>query len=322
MDLRNRAYWKQQAREKLATASCDPKKLTLFHSGVIVGFSLLLSLISILLNEGIATTGGLSGIQTRNLLQTIQAVLNLTFSIAQPFWVVGITFAYICIVRNQQSDRESLLQGFRRLGPVLRLNLLRGCLYILPAFPCAYIASYLALYISPELYTLLEPIVTQIVENPNTDVYALIAQIPTGELIHAIVPLLIVFGLLYLTIVVFFRLRLRFADYLIVDDPRIGAIAAMKESFRLTKGRNISLFLLDLSFWWYHALTAVAIVFAFANELLPYMGVELPISYEWSTLICYCIYGAIILSLDYTVRPRVEATYAVVYDSLRNSQGN
>ncbi len=320
MNLRNRAYWKQKAQEKLQAASFDPKKLTLFHGAVIVGLSLLLSLISIAINAGIADTSGLGGIQNRNLLQTVMAMLNMAYSIAQPFWVVGLTFAFICIVRNRYADRQTLLRGFYRLGPVLRLNLLKYGLYLLLAFPCAYIASSLAMSISSDLIVLLKPIVAEMADNPNADVYAMIEQLPTGEFLRAMAPLLIVFTVLYVAVIAYLNYRLYCAGYLIVDDPRMGAIAAMKESFRLTKGNCISLFLLDLSFWWYHALTIVAALVAFANELLPYMGIELPISHEWSTVICYCIYGAIILALDYTVRPQVEATYALVYDALRNPQ--
>ena len=168
------------------------------------------------------------------------------------------------------------------------------------------------------MYTLFEPLALEMQNNPNADIYAMMAQIPVGELLGATWPMLILFTVMYLAIVIVFAYRFQFADYLILDDPKIGAIQALKNSFHMTKGILGGLVMLDLSFLWYHALQALAALFAFTDLILTYSGISLPVSRDMASIISACIYAALVLTMDYTIRPRVEATYALVYDRRRN----
>lgn len=318
MDIKNRKGLKEQAQILLDCCDNAPRKLTLIHSGVFLGLSLVISLITLMLNHGIAGTGGLSGIQTRNILQTIQSVLDLVYTITLPFWLVGLGYVYMQTVRKQMPQTQSLLRGFHRFGPVLRLNLLKWILLFAGAFPCAFISSYAGMMLSPKMYTIFEPLALEMQNNPNADVYAMIAQIPVGQLLGAIWPMLILFTLMYLGVVIFFAYRFQFANYLILDDPGLGAIQALKTSFHMTKGIFRDLVMLDLSFLWYHGLQALASLFAFVDVILIYSGISLPISRDVASMISYCIYAGLALTMDYTIRPRVETTYALVYDSRRN----
>ena len=318
MDLKNRKGLKDQAQKLVDRCDNQPRKLTWINSAVYLGLSLVISLITLALNHGIAGTGGLSGIQTRNILQTIQSMLNLVYTIAQPFWLVGLAYVYMQTVRKQMPQTQSLLRGFHRFGPVLRLNLLKWLLLFMVAFPCAFISSYAGMMLSPKMYTLFEPLALEMQQNPNADIYAMMAQIPVKELLGATWPMLILFTVMYLGAVIFFAYRFQFADYLILDDPKLGAIQALKNSFHMTKGIFKDLVMLDLSFLWYHALQAFATLFAFADLFLTYSGISLPISQDVASIISFCIYAALVLAMDYTIRPRVEATYALVYDRRRN----
>ena len=311
--MKIRTSWKLEAQQKLDTGYDQLRKITVFHSAITLGISLLLSALALLIEHFVADTGGLSGIQTRNMLQTLQSLLNSLYSIVQPFWMIGILFAYMCHNRGQQPRREHLLAGFRRLGPVFRLYLLKGLLLVVMAMPCAYLAAMLTVHMSQELITVLKPVTDALANDPAADVEQLIQQIPLKELLGAMIPTLAVFGGLYLTVLVYFGCRMRFASYVVLDTPKCGAMAAIKESFRMTKGRVGTLLMLDLSFWLYYVLLGLATILAFADLLLPQFGVPLP---QWAGLICYSLYAAAMLGLDYTVRPRVEATYALVYDAL------
>lgn len=318
MDIRDRVGLKQRAAQLLANASYDPKKLTLLHGAVIIGFSLVISLLSVLLSHGIDSTGGLGGIGTRNLLETIQSILQLAYSLLLPFWQVGIVFAFLCVIRQQTVGVHSLLRGFRRFGPVLRLILTEGVLFFLLAMACAYVSSFLAMGFSTKLYTLMEPIAMAMTQDPNVDPYTLIAQIPMEQLLQAMTPMLLVFAVLYLVVMIFLGYRLRFANYLVLDENGLGAFAAIGKSFQLTKGNCMALFRLDLSFWLYYLLQVLVSVIAYLDTLLTLIGIGLPVDAQWSSLIVYCIYGVCVLALDYCMRPQIEATYALAYESLKN----
>lgn len=318
MDIRDRVSLKQRAGERLAAASYDPQKLTLLHGAVVVGVSLVLSLLTMALSRGIEGTGGLSGMGTRNLLETVQTLLSYAFNLLLPFWQIGIIFSFLRIIRSQPVGPDSLLRGFRRFGPVLRLKLMELVLYFAIAMICAYLSSFLAMTLSSKLYTLLEPLAMAMLEDPYADVNALMTQLPQQELMAAMLPVLMIFAGLYLAIVILVGYRLRFAQYLVVDTPELGAIASIRGSLQLTKKNCIALFRLDLSYWWYYLLQAVAVLACYADLFLKAAGAALPLSGQWATLVCYCVYGAMTLTLDYFCRPQVEATYALAYDVLKN----
>lgn len=318
MDIRDRVGLKQKATQRLSAASYDPRKLTLIHGAVAVGLSLVLSLLSLGLSYGIEGTGGLSGMGMRNVLETIQTLLSNAYSLLLPFWQIGILFSFMCIVRHQSAGPESLTRGFRRFGPVLRLKLLEVLVYFVIGMVCAYASSFLAMSFSSSLYELMEPIAMAMMEDPNADIYALMEQIPQQELMKAMLPMLLIFAGLYLAAATLVGYRLRFAQYLVIDEPGLGAFAAMRGSLQLTRRNCIALFRLDLSFWWYYLLQALAVAISFADVLLDAVGLQLPVTGEWTAIICYCVYGALILALDYLYRPQVEATYALAYDSLKN----
>ena len=107
MNIRDRQGLKQTAAQHLKNAAYDPRKLSVIHSSLIVGIALVLSLLSVILSQGIAGTGGLSGIGTRNLLQTAESALQLAYTFLTPFWQVGIVFAFLCIIRSHGSSHAA-----------------------------------------------------------------------------------------------------------------------------------------------------------------------------------------------------------------------
>ena len=309
---------KQQARQRLSAASYSPGKLTLIHGGVIVALSLILSLISLALDSGIDSAGGLSGMRVQNVLMTVKTLLTYAQVLLLPFWQIGILFAFLQIVRHNPTGPHSLLQGFRRFGPVLRLTLLEMVLYCALCMACAYISSFLSMFFPNSMYALLMPVMEEFSASPNADIYQLLEHLPQEQILDAMLPMLLIFATLYLVCVAFVGYRLRFARYLVLEESGFGALKAMHFSFQLTKGNCISLLKLDFSFWWYYLLQALAMTLCYGDLMLDIAGVNLSGARTWVSLICYCIYGGISLYVDYLYRPRVEAAYALAYDSLKN----
>ena len=161
---------------------------------------------------------------------------------------------------------------------------------------------------------LMEPIVIEMQTNPNFDPTAMM-ELPMETLLPAAAPILIVFFILYGAAVAYFGLRMRFADYLILDDPKIGAFQAMGRSFRLTKGNIWALIRLDLSFWLYYLLQGVAMGVSMLQLFTP--AFNLPIPEQVTGILIYLVFCAIVLATDWFLRPMVEATYALAYHTLK-----
>ena len=314
MNIRDRQGLKQAAAAHLEHACYNPRKLAVIHGGLIVGVALVISLLSMALTLGMDNSGGLSGMGMRNILQTAESALQLAYTFLTPFWQVGILFAFLSIVRRQPAQPRSLLRGFARFGPVLRLMLAEALILFVLCFVAAYSSSFLCMMFSPELMELLTPIAEEMAKDPTFDPTQMLMQIPAQQLLSAALPMLICFGVLYLAAAVFFGFRTRFASYLVLDDPGVGAFAAIIRSFRMTHGSCGALLRLDLSFWLYYVLLALITALNYV-QLLP-----ADLGGAWLPLVLYMAYGVGILALDWFMRPMLEATYALAYDTLREEK--
>ena len=141
MDLHDRRALKAAARNSLAAATYDPRKLILIHTGISVGLSLLCTIIDYVLSLQIQNTGGLGGLGTRSILSTARSVLQVIVSLGLPFWEAGYCFATIKIVRGKEANPASLLEGFRRFGPLLRAMMLQSIIYIAVLILCFTVGS-------------------------------------------------------------------------------------------------------------------------------------------------------------------------------------
>ena len=79
----------------------------------------------------------------------------------------------------------------------------------------------------------------------------------------------------------------------------------------------LNLFLLDLSFWWFYALQAGAVVLSYGDGIAAGLEITLPVSAGAAALISYLLYGAAMLALFWRFGSYVQTTYAVAYDTLR-----
>ena len=314
MDIRDLGALRQTVGERLSRASYDPRKLVLLHTAVSLGVTLLVVLLDLFLSQRIEGTGGLAGMQTRTILETVRSALQYGGSIALPFWEIGMVYAAICLARGQEVGPDGLLMGFRRVGPVLRLMLMQGALYFAVAMVGINVSSVLFM-LTPFARPLIDVMTPMLEDASILSSQATVDEATAAAMLEHMGPLFIIFGVLFLVAVVPLMLRFRFAEYLVMDGDS-GAIHAMLSSWKLTKGHVFALLKLDLSFWWFYGLKILCAAVGYGYLLLPAMGVELPVSEEAAYCLFFLLQILLQLALYWWAGSRVYTTYALAYDTL------
>ena len=315
MGISDRQYLNQQAHSALESASYDPKKLVLIHTAAASVVTLLTAALSFLIQDGISGTGGLGGIGLRTMLETVSSVLQNMTNIVLPFWSFGYLVFILKVLRRQQIGPATLLEGFHHLFPILRLLLIRGLLYAAIALLCLY-PSVILFSLTPlaqPLEALMEPIINLTTE---AEIAMYMDDTMVSAMTEALIPMLVIYAVLYLAICIPISYRLRFADYVLLDNPSAGALYALRASAKLLHKNCLDLFKLDMSFWWYYLAEAALLLLCYGDALLPQLGVTLPISATTAFFLFYVLYFIGQLIFYWHARNQVEATYAAAYEAL------
>lgn len=311
MDKMERRALKKDAAESLAGASYSPGRLMLIHTAVSSGLALLIALLSFLLDQQIAGTGGLGGMGNRAVLETLQSLLEMANMVMLPFWGMGLVWVFVNIGRYQGAEPRDLLTGFRLFGPVLRTKLLQ----ILVFMGAIFLGCYLGIFVysctplSASLYEAAEPyMVDGMMDYAAMDDPAFMAAAMWA------VPFMLL-GAAGIAVPLYYRLRLM--DYVLLDHPEKGAMFAMRFSKGVMRGHRWELFKLDLSFWWFYALEALVVFLSYGDLILPMLGVDLGMSQTVAFFVFYVLALLAQLGLYVWKRPLVMATYARYYDAVR-----
>ncbi len=310
MEFRDRIGLQTRAEEALAGAKGDPRKLMLVYAGASAAVMLLVTLLNFLLQEQIAGTGGLGGIGTRAALESVLELAQLAVNLLLPFWTMGYLHCMLHLVRGQHFELGDLLAGFRNFGPVLRLNLMRGLILMGRVFVSVYLAAFVAtlLPVSDRALEILEPLLAE-----GT------VEIPTElmeELTMALLPSLLLFGVVVAALVLPKYFEMRMADYALLDDPRAGAMMAIRRSRAMLHQNKLELLKLDLRFWWFYLLDGLLVVLCYGDLLLPLLGISLPMDEAAASFLFYLLYLVAQVALYVLLRNRVEATYVAAYEAL------
>ena len=305
---------KQNARLSLENAGYDPKKLALIHTGISVAASLILSLLSAALDMGIAGTGGLSGMQLRAVLSTMQSVLSIAFMILLPFWELGFVFACVGYARKEQVGFSSLLGGFRRWRSALTLFILEALLAVGIVMACSY-AAYILFMLSP-MFSGVADVLLPVIEAGESalDYAAVEALIP--QLLPKLVPLYGIMLVVFLVVGLPFLYRYRMARFALIDGENRG-IGCLAKSKQLMRRNRLRLFKLDVSFWWYYLLQILLTLVAYGDSLLVLLGVTLPISATVSYWLFYGLYMALRLVFAWKFAAYIQTSYAHFYDAVK-----
>lgn len=314
MNIRDRHGLRQEAKNRLEQASFAPGKLVLIHSGITAGVLLLLTVINFILNNQMDSAGGLSGLGTRTMLATIQSVLETASTLAMPFWSMGYLFAVMGWMRREPVSFRTLLDGFRYFGPVLRLQLVKYLLFGGLAVICFYPAMIIFMLtpLANPLVETIEPLMTTM-----TDPQLLLAEPGVAEAVSgATAPMLIIFVVLFLLVAAPMFYKLRMGDFALIENPRMGAFAALRKSRYLMRGNCINLLRLDLSFWWFYVLEVLLTVVCYGDMILPMLGIQLPFSSTVAFFLFYLLNLGGQVALYWWKRNCVMTTYAVAYEAL------
>ena len=313
MDFR---FCKQASRESLAAAQYDPKKLTVIHSGAALLLSLVVFVLSFLLSSGIDSTGGLSGIGTRSLLELGQALLSIVSYICLPFWEIGFFAAAIGFARRESVNPRTLTTGFSRFGPVLRMYLLQALLYMAVVLACMNIASMI-FAMTPFSAPLMELLLPMMEQSATVDPTQITPDMAL-EILQAAIPMYVIFLILFLGLCIPISYRLRMAPFAIMDDaPR--ARAALSASNRMMKGNCFALFRQDLRFWWYYAGLLLLTVLSVTDVLLALMGVALPVDGTVISFVIYILYLSLSLGYSWLCKAEVQTAYAHCYLAMKQT---
>lgn len=303
MDICDRRGLKKAARDALNAATYDPRKLILIHTAASAALSLGLSLVDHVLQLQIGGTGGLSGVGNRAILETVQLVLTVAQVIAVLFWQIGYVFVALQIGRWKEVGPQSLLEGFRKFGPVLRLQLSLGFMYTGIGLLCIYVGSTIF-----GMTPWAQPLVAAYESGSEEAILAAIDA--------CTVPMLAVTAAVALVLVVPYWFRLRMAEYALMDQPQMGAMLAIRKSRWMMRRNCIRLLKMDLSFWWFFVLETLVGVIAYGDALLPMFGITLP----WSETVSYYVFLVLCyvaqIALYWWKGNEVQVTYALCYDAL------
>ena len=275
-----------------------------------MALSVVLTVLNFILSEQISGTGGLSGMGVRSVLSTAQMMLSIISMTLMPFWELGFVFAALKLSRRQNAEPQDLLQGFRRFGPALRLSLLQALLYLALAILCINIASFVFV-LTPFAAPLAQVMGDISVTMPDMDAVM-------NALLSAMVPFYCIFLVILGAIAIPVMYRFRLAQYLIVDDPKIGALAALGTSHRLMRYNRWAMFRLDLSFWWYYVLQLLCVLLAYGDMLAEAFGIALPFSSTAAFFISFAVNCAAQLLIAWRFAAPVAVTYATAYEALQH----
>ncbi len=293
---------KSLAKQRVSACRYDAQKLALLFTGASVALSLLMTLINFILSRQIEGTGGLGGIGTRTLLSAIQMMVMLGGSLALPFWNLGYTRAALDTARDGSAEPRTLLAGFRLFFPALRLFLLQGILLTVIMIASVQLGTilYMLTPVSEAAMTLIEDLLAG-GEAALTDPAAI------NQLVSVFWPmyLLIVIVLLVVLIPVLYRLRL--VEFALADGEE-KALKNMVTSNLRMRGNCLWMFKLDISFWWYFLLQALAAALAYGDRLFPGSDVA-----YW---VFYLLSAAAQIVIGFLFLPYVQTAYALAYDHI------
>ena len=315
MNLRNLRQIREFAPERLK-ASPAQQKIVMIYAGLALGLTLLVTVLNHLLGMQIDNYGGLSNLGKKSMLSSIQSMLPLAQSAVAMCLEVGYLAAMLRIARGMYSSPQTLRLGFDRFWVLLRCSIFKGLLLAGVVFGCTYLGILVFLWtpFSAEAEEILLPIVSQMTML-NTS-FA-IDDATYAQLMQAMIPCFVFCGIMMLVLggPIFYALRM--TNYVIIDKPALGALAAMRESRKMMRGNRLQLLKLDISLWWYYLATAVASVVCYGDVLLPMLGIQLPVSETVSFFGFYGLYLLVSFGILYFLRNRVEVTYALAYDAVK-----
>ena len=305
---------KKNAAERVAAAK-NSKKIVLIYVGAVTVLALLVTVVNYALKLQISQLGGLSNMGLRSVLSTVQSVLPMLQSVVTLCLQLGYMAAMLRVARQQYASEQTLKLGFDRFWVLLRYVILESCLYTLAGLAAFWIA--VQVYLLTPLSRSAMSMVTPEMADPNVIMELLQDPVFAGEITAAMLPLFVLFGILYTVLFVPINYSLRMGRYVLIDKPGQGAVFAMKESRNMMRGSRVRLFKLDVNLWWWYAISVISSLLCYGDVLLPMVGVKLPFSPDVSYFLFYGLFLVAQFLAAYFFGNYIQVVYAQVYNALK-----
>lgn len=310
MKIPHHSDLKRDARQ--AVDACPgQQQIAYVYTAVLVGLSLLVTAADFVLARMISGTGGLGNLGTQTILSTLQSMLPLVQMLILLGWNAGYSMTVLNIARRKHADHNTMKDGFGLFFPILRAMLLEALVYFALTMVAFNAATMIYMFTpwAADLTALAEPLLPNILSSTPT----VLDDSLVLPMLEAMIPMLVIFAVLYAVISIPVSYRLRMSTFCLIDAPRSGALFAMGTSRKIMRGNCMGLFKLDLSFWWYHGLLFLASVV----QMLPLAGLPLPLSFDAQYYLFYGLYLVMVSAVYVLTRNRVETAYAAAYDAIR-----
>jgi len=309
MDIDRRSLH-QSARASLASATGTPKQVVLIYAAVSSLLALAATLVSLLLSDRIADTGGLSNLGLRSVLATIQYILPFVQVLVMMAMDLGYQKAMLNITRGRPAGNQNLTHGFYLFWPLLRATVMQYVIYMGVIFISIYAASFIFSFL-PMSQKFRDTMAPYLSGELVMDQAAAIQAIP------AMIPLLITCIVVCCAFLLPKIYQFRMVNYCLLDSDRPGAIMALGQSRAMMYGNRMKLFRLDLDFWWFYALQILITLVCYGDILLPMLGITFPWSATVSYFLFYILSLLLQVSVYYLFMNRVHVTYAAFYEAVR-----
>ncbi len=315
MNIRDRRAIHHVAKQKLSNAAGNPQQILLIYLGIVTALSLAASVLSVMLSNRIADTGGLGNMGLRSVLSTAKAVLPMVQSLILLGLELGYCTVALRIFRGEPVSRDTLFGGFRRFFPFLRMQVLLGAIYMSVAFMSVYASAYifLMLPVSKGFMTLITPLMESASVLNSTVTFDEATMIAVSE---AMMPMMWILAGVFLLLFIPLHYQYRMAAYRLIDQPHPGALRAIHESRMMMRRNRLALLRLDLNFWWFYALQALVMAVCYGDTILAMLGVTLPFSPEVSYFLFLVLSLILQFVVYYFAMNRVAVTYAAAYEAL------
>lgn len=298
--------WKESASQVLRQPDRTYRRMLMVHIGIVLGASLGVNL----LLELIGLLGGSGSMEKQAAIETAQTILPMVITIAQLYWVAGLQQAAMERLIDHPVGFVDLTAGFGRWKPITTSTIFIGLQYFGRAFIATFLAE-LILGLTPYA-KILEDAAMQMVENPELDLFAVLGE-RSMEVLGVYMGLILV---ITVALVLPLYYRYRMVNYILLQQPEVGGMQAMFFSKVMTFGHRMELFKLDLSFWWYYLINALASAAVVGDLVLIACGVRLPLpalAVQWIFMLLSAIlqFAAFMWG-----RPKMELAFAQAYRDL------
>ncbi len=315
MDIRNIPRIKRVADARLENAP-HADKIILIYTGIVIGLSLLVTVICYCLDLQINNYGGLSNMGKKSILSTLETALPVVSNLAIMCLELGFTAAMLRICRGQYTSPQTLRAGMPRFWAMIRCSLILSLRYAIATLASMYLAT-LIFGLTPLSNAAID-ILTPIIEGMNPmDTSIILDDATLLLLMKASIPLFILWGILLAAFAIPMAYSYRMTHYILLDKPQVGAMIAMQESKIMMRRNRLALFKVDLSVWWYHALVLLANAVCYGNMAFAMLGIELPFSGDAGYFLFYGVHIVLIFGIYYYFRNKVGVIYALAYDCLK-----